>query len=117
MSTLEALYQRYKERGLEVLAVNLDLLSSAGVAAFLQEVGVTFLVGLDPAWSTAQAYRGLGLPTTYLIDRTGYVVVVRSGRGTGSMASVSWRWRASCNKPRPPCAAARLGQKHGVVSL
>jgi thiol-disulfide isomerase/thioredoxin len=79
MPALEALYQRYKDHGLDVLAVNLDLLSTAGVAAFLQEVGVTFRVGLDPAWSTAQAYRVFGLPTTYLIDRTGHVVVREVG--------------------------------------
>ena len=79
MPTLEALYQRYKDRGLDVLAVNLDLRSTAGVAAFLQEVGVTFRVGLDPSWSIARAYRVLGLPTTYLIDRAGNVVVREVG--------------------------------------
>jgi thiol-disulfide isomerase/thioredoxin len=79
MPTLEALYQRYKDRGLEVLAVNLDMLSTAGVEAFMQEVGVTFRVGLDPSWSTAQAYRVLGLPTTYLIDRAGHAVVREVG--------------------------------------
>jgi thiol-disulfide isomerase/thioredoxin len=79
MPTLEALYQRYKDRGLEVIAVNLDLLSTAGVEAFLQEVGVTFRLGLDPSWSTARAYRVLGLPTTYLIDRAGHVVVREVG--------------------------------------
>src|SRR5256884_8100570 len=75
MPILEALYQRYKDRGLEVLTVNLDMRSTAGVEAFMQEVGVTFRVGLDPSWSTAQAYRVLGLPTTYLIDRAGNVDV------------------------------------------
>jgi thiol-disulfide isomerase/thioredoxin/Cu/Ag efflux protein CusF len=79
MPTLEALYQRYRDRGLEVLAVNLDMLSTAGVEAFMQEVGVTFRVGLDPSWSTAQAYRVLGLPTTYLIDRAGHAVVREVG--------------------------------------
>src|SRR5712692_3211927 len=38
MPTLEALYHRYKDRGLEVLAVNLDMLSTAGVEAFGKEV-------------------------------------------------------------------------------
>ena len=79
MPSIEALYQRYKDRGLEVVAVNLDILSTAGVAEFVQEAGVTFRVGLDPSWSSAQAYRVLGLPTTYLIDRAGYVVVREFG--------------------------------------
>lgn len=79
MSTIEALYQRYKERGLEVLAVNLDMLYTAGVEAFVKEVMVTFQILLDPAWSTARSYRVLGLPTTYLIDRAGNVVAREVG--------------------------------------
>ena len=79
MPTLEALYQRYKEAGLAVLTVNMDTLSTASVEAFVQEVAVTFPIGLDPSWSTARIYRVLGLPTTYLIDRTGNVVVREVG--------------------------------------
>lgn len=79
MPTLDALYQRYKERGLEVLAVNLDVDSTVDVGAFVREVGVTFRVGLDPSSSTARTYQVLGLPTTYLIDRAGNVVVKEAG--------------------------------------
>jgi peroxiredoxin len=79
MSTLEALYHRYKDQGLEVLAVNVDMLSTTGVEAFVQEVTVTFQIVLDPSWSVARAYRVLGLPTTSLIDRVGNVVVREVG--------------------------------------
>ncbi len=79
MPAIEELYQRQKDRGLEVVAVNLDKLSTAGVEAFVKEVAVTFPVVLDPSWSTALAYRVLGLPTTYLIDRAGNVVVREVG--------------------------------------
>jgi thiol-disulfide isomerase/thioredoxin len=79
MPTIEALYQRYKGRGLEVVAVNVDLLSTAGVEAFVKEVGVTFRVVLDPSWATARAYSVVGVPTTYLINRAGNVVVREVG--------------------------------------
>jgi cytochrome c biogenesis protein CcmG, thiol:disulfide interchange protein DsbE len=79
MPALERLYQRHKAAGLEVIAINLNTPSAAGVEAFVQEVKVTFPIALDPGWSTAQAYRVLGLPTTYLIDRTGHVVVRELG--------------------------------------
>jgi peroxiredoxin/Cu/Ag efflux protein CusF len=79
MPALEALYQQYRDAGLVVLAINMDTLSSAGVEAFVQEVAVTFPIGLDPSWSTARVYGVLGLPTTYLIDRTGNVVVREVG--------------------------------------
>ena len=79
MPTFEALYQQYKDAGFVVLAINMDTLSTAGVEAFVREVAVTFPIGLDPSWSTARLYRVLGLPTTYLIDRAGNVVVREVG--------------------------------------
>jgi len=79
MSTLDALYQQYRDRGLEVLAVNLDTAPPAKIRAFVAEVGVSLRVGLDPSSSTARIYRVLGLPTTYLIDRAGNVVVCEVG--------------------------------------
>jgi peroxiredoxin/Cu/Ag efflux protein CusF len=79
MPALEALYQRHKEAGLVVLAINMDTLSSTGLEAFVKEVAVTFPIVLDPAWSTAKLYQVRGLPTTYLIDRAGQVVVREVG--------------------------------------
>ncbi len=79
MPTIERLYQRYRDQGLAVVAINLDTLSTAGVEAFLKEVKVTFPILLDADWSTTQAYRVLGLPTTYLIDREGNVVIREIG--------------------------------------
>ncbi len=79
MPTIEALYQRYKDRGLEVVAVNLDKRSTADVEAFVKEVQVTFRVVLDPEWTIMQAYRVRGLPTTFLIDRAGNIVAREMG--------------------------------------
>ena len=90
MSTLDALYQQYKDRGLEVLAVNLDTAPIAKIQAFVGEAGVSLRVGLDPSSSTARTYRVLGLPTTYLIDRAGNVVVCEVG-GRDWLDSVSQR--------------------------
>ena len=79
MPTIDALYRRYKNRGLEVLAVNLDAATTSKVQAFVGELGVTFRVGLDPSSSIARTYRVAGLPTTYLIDRAGNVAVQEVG--------------------------------------
>jgi thiol-disulfide isomerase/thioredoxin len=79
MPALDALYQLYKDRGLDVVGVNLDKLSTRSVEDFLKEVKVTFRVVLDPSWSTAREYKVVGLPTTYLIDRAGNVVVREVG--------------------------------------
>jgi thiol-disulfide isomerase/thioredoxin len=77
--TIRELYQHYRDKGLEVVGVNLDMLSTAGVEAFVKEVTVTFPIVLDPAWSTARAYPVFGLPTSHLIDRQGNVVVREVG--------------------------------------
>jgi peroxiredoxin/Cu/Ag efflux protein CusF len=79
MPTIDALYRRYKNRGLEVLAVNLDAATTSKVQALMGELGMTFRVGLDPSSSIARTYRVAGLPTTYLIDRAGNVVVQEIG--------------------------------------
>src|SRR4029077_16012026 len=59
MPALDALYQQYKDRGLEVLAVNLDTAPIAKIQAFVGEAGVSLRVGLDPSSSTARTYRVL----------------------------------------------------------
>ena len=79
MPAIEALYQRYKDRGLEVLAISLDKLAAAPVEAFVQEVGVTYRVALDPTWATARTYGVRGLPATFLLDRAGNVVLRELG--------------------------------------
>jgi len=79
MPAIEALYQRYKDRGLEVVAISLDKLAAAPVEAFVKEVGVTYRVALDPSWATARTYGVRGLPATFLIDRAGNVVMRELG--------------------------------------
>ena len=79
MPAIEALYQRYKDRGLEVLAISLDKGSATVVGAFVQEMGVTYRVALDPTWATARTYGVRGLPATFLLDRAGNVVLRELG--------------------------------------
>ncbi len=74
MPSMEALHKRFKNRGLVVLAVN----SEEGVKkvnSFIKRNGYTFLVVLDTDGSVINdSYRAVGLPTTYLIGRTGNLI-------------------------------------------
>jgi peroxiredoxin len=88
MPTMEALYQRYRDQGLDVIGVNVDKSSRGDVEAFLKEVAVTFRIVLDPAWTAMRAYGVRGLPTTFLIDRAGDAMVRETGeRDWGSESS------------------------------
>src|SRR5262249_353208 len=79
MPAIEALYQRYKDRGLEVVAISLDKIEAAPVEAFVKDMGVTYRVVLDPRWAAAGTYGVRGLPATFLLDRTGNVVMRELG--------------------------------------
>ena len=74
LPALERLHQRHLAQGFSVLAVSLDTVGVAAVAAFVRERGLTFPVGLDPAWDVARAYGVRALPTTALLDRQGRTV-------------------------------------------
>jgi len=104
MPTIDALYRQYKDRGLEVLSVSLDTAPIAKIQAFVDKLGVSLRVGLDPSSSTARTYGVLVLPTTYLIDRAGNVIVREVG-GRDWLDGVSQR--AVESLLQQPGAAAR----------
>ena len=73
----EEVYEKYKDRGFVVLAINTD---PENLKDFLKEFGVklTFpiLVGDD---KILDLYPVRGLPTSFLVDREGRIVKVRLG--------------------------------------
>lgn len=69
---LEAIHQRYKDRGVVVLGVDyLDTESPA--MAYLQQFGISYANGLDLQQRIAKAYRITGVPETFFIDEQGVV--------------------------------------------
>jgi cytochrome c biogenesis protein CcmG/thiol:disulfide interchange protein DsbE len=72
MRDLEPVYRRLKARGLEVVAVNAGQGPDA-VARFLRDTPVSYPVVLDPEVRAIKLYGVVGLPHTYLIDRSGTV--------------------------------------------
>ena len=78
MPSMERLYQRYKDRGLAILALSIDK-NAGAVPPFVASFRLTFPIGLDPKSAVAQAYGMRALPTTVLIDRVGQVVALALG--------------------------------------
>jgi peroxiredoxin len=72
MKAIEAVYQRHKDKGLTVLAVNAGQ-DKATAAAFIKKIGVTYPVLLDEEARVSKRYGVVGLPTTFFIDGNGVV--------------------------------------------
>jgi cytochrome c biogenesis protein CcmG/thiol:disulfide interchange protein DsbE len=75
---VDALYREFHDKGLEVLAVNLDE-RSRDVEAFLHEHPHTMTVLLDPKGTTPPAFSVKGMPSSFLIDRAGTVRFTHMG--------------------------------------
>ena len=74
MPDFETLHQRYRADGLHVVGVNTDEgRGDAGVARFVDRIGVTFPIWRDPANRFADKFRVLGPPETFLVDRQGRI--------------------------------------------
>ena len=69
MSDMQA---RYANQGLSVVAVNLDQ-DQALAAKFLAAYPPGFTVAFDPQGTSAEHYDVKGMPSSYLIDRTGRI--------------------------------------------
>ena len=70
---LQAMYQRFKPQGLEVVAVNTqDDAVTAG--AFARKFGLSFPVAIDEKGEAAAAYKVTATPTNILVDAKGNVI-------------------------------------------
>ena len=72
MKAIENVYQRHKDKGLEVLAINAGQ-DKATIEAFIKKVGYTYPSLLDEKSNIARSYGVVGLPTTYFVDAKGVI--------------------------------------------
>ena len=70
--------KKYGDGGLTVVAINVDK-KREDAAKFLAATPGAFTIVYDPAGSVASSYDVKGMPTSYLVDRTGRIVAVDSG--------------------------------------
>ncbi|MDP7664861.1 MAG: TlpA disulfide reductase family protein [Nitrospinota bacterium] len=79
MPAMQRAYDKFKDRGFQIIAISVDLGNSDAVRKFTESLKLNFQVLLDPENRVKQAYRVRALPTTYLIDRAGRVVAYGMG--------------------------------------
>lgn len=72
MPVLEKVYQEYRDQGLVILGVDIKE-TPEEVEKFLQEVKVSFPIVMDKDGEVFKAYWGTAIPTTFILDRQGFV--------------------------------------------
>ncbi|QOL26822.1 TlpA family protein disulfide reductase [Thalassotalea sp. LPB0316] len=75
---LNVMQAQYKSRGFTVLSVNVDAKKSFALA-FLEEFPASFEVIYDPKGKIARQYDLRGMPSSFIVDRTGEVVATHVG--------------------------------------
>jgi thiol-disulfide isomerase/thioredoxin len=81
MPAIEQVWDRYRGRGLDVIAVDFREGNKAAMQRFLSQVGAKFTAALDPDGKIADAYGvTFGLPTSVFVDRDGTVRVIHLGQ-------------------------------------
>ena len=80
MPAMERLWQRYKGRGLVVIALSMDSAGVTVVKPFIEQAKYTYRVGLDPKMEIAQLYGARSVPSTFIIDRKGALRAIALGQ-------------------------------------
>ncbi|MCU7852116.1 MAG: TlpA family protein disulfide reductase [Candidatus Thiodiazotropha sp. (ex Monitilora ramsayi)] len=81
MRAIEPVYQKYRQQGLVVLALNVRQ-DRETAAAFVSKLNISYDALLDRDGEVAHAYGVLGLPTTFIIDRDGTLYTKIIGEST-----------------------------------
>jgi peroxiredoxin len=74
MPAMNAIYEKFRERGLVVLGVNTTFQDDeASARAAIQEWGLTFPIVLDRDSAASRAYRVQAMPTTFFVGPDGVI--------------------------------------------
>ena len=67
---MNEMFNKYNADGLKIIAVNLDK-DRGAIDTFLSSNPTQFTVAFDPDGRVAKTYKLVGMPSSFLIDRSG----------------------------------------------
>ncbi|VAX24317.1 hypothetical protein MNBD_NITROSPINAE01-127 [hydrothermal vent metagenome] len=73
MPSMQKLYDRFRGDDFEMITISIDK-KETDVQAFINELGLTFKVALDPTEKTSKEYKTTGVPETYIVGRDGVIM-------------------------------------------
>ena len=79
MPSMEKAYVKFKDKGLEVLAISLDSEDFIKIKKFVMDLKLTFPIAYDPKDDAKYKYEVRSIPTTFLIDRKGNLIAYSKG--------------------------------------
>jgi thiol-disulfide isomerase/thioredoxin len=88
------MYHKYKDQGLEIVAINVDNPIEDGLD-FLEDTPLDFLIPADPDGDAAELFEVIGMPTSYLIQPDGTVTLVHMGFRSGDIDMIEEAIQAS----------------------
>ena len=74
MPSLEALYERFKDKNFVLLAISNDMFGANIVKPFVKANNINFPVLLDQRLKVSNAFGVVSLPTTFMIDPQGKII-------------------------------------------
>ena len=90
LPALQALHEKYDEKGLRVVGINPFDTKEDDLEAFLAKRGVTYTVVLEGK-DAANTYRVSGYPTLFLVDKNGKIIFMQVGYGQDSEKEIEER--------------------------
>ena len=75
---LQALHEKYTKQGLKVIGIDIYDKKEDGIVAYIAKRGVTYTVLLGGE-NVGEDYHVSGLPTIYLIDKKGKIILSQVG--------------------------------------
>ncbi|WP_077211241.1 redoxin domain-containing protein [Bacillus dakarensis] len=75
MPHMQNFYEENKDKGIEILAVNLTNMDngSEAIESFVKDYGLTFPIPLDQDGEIGAAYQAFTIPTSYILDTKGII--------------------------------------------
>ncbi len=74
MPSMEELYKQFREKEFVFLTISVDYAGVKPVKDFLEKHRYTFPVWIDPKCETLDLFEVKGIPTTFLIDKKGFII-------------------------------------------
>ncbi|QYK06922.1 TlpA disulfide reductase family protein [Shewanella zhangzhouensis] len=75
---MNEMHSRYQDKGLAVIAINLDT-DSGDAKPFLNDLKPQFIIGYDSQGEVARQFDLLGMPSSFVFDRSGKLVATHVG--------------------------------------